>query len=69
METLKQTMLDATQVKVEDDKSSWFGCETCHIWQKEVITLKAKLTKALEPKVIFAIDPTKYKISLNILYK
>ncbi|XP_050895540.1 uncharacterized protein LOC127102179 [Lathyrus oleraceus] len=36
MEALKQTMLDASKVDVEEDKSSWFDCETCHIWQKEV---------------------------------
>lgn len=34
--------------------------------QKEVITLKVKLNKAFEPKVTFAIDPTKFKRTLNV---
>ena len=63
IEALKKTMLEASKVDVKDEKSSWFGCETCHIWQKEVITLKVKLNKALELKVTFAINPTKFKRS------
>lgn len=50
MEALKKTMLEAPQVKIED-KKSWFRCETCHIWKKEVINLKVKLDKALEKKL------------------
>ncbi|XP_050919837.1 uncharacterized protein LOC127137416 [Lathyrus oleraceus] len=69
MEALKQTILDAPKFKIEDEKSSWFGCETCHIWEKEVITLKEKSTKALEPKVTFAIDSTKFNKSLNVQNK
>lgn len=37
--------------------------------KKEVITLKAKFNKALEPNITFAIDPTKFKRSLNVPYK
>lgn len=66
MKALKQTLLDASKVGVEEDKSSCFGYETCHICQKEVITLKAKLNKALEPKVTFTINPSKFKKSLNV---
>ncbi|XP_050890376.1 uncharacterized protein LOC127095777 [Lathyrus oleraceus] len=69
MEALKEIMLDASKVDVEEDKSSWFNCETCHIWQKEVITLKSKLNKALEQKVTFVINPSKFKRSLNVSYK
>lgn len=69
MEALKKTMLETTKVKIEDDKSSLFGFETCHIWKKKVITLKAKLTKALEPKFNFTIDSTKFKRSWNVPYK
>src|SRR3954466_5619860 len=47
MEALKQSMLDIQKNKVEEDPPSWFGYETCHIWQKEVRDLKAKLDKAL----------------------
>lgn len=35
---MEVTMLKASKTDVEDDKSSWFGCETYHIWKKEVIT-------------------------------
>lgn len=47
MKTLKQTMLYAQKYNIEDANSSWFGCDTCHIWKKEVNTLKDKLSKAL----------------------
>lgn len=33
MESLKQTMLDASKFDVEEEKSYWFGCETCHVWK------------------------------------
>ena len=62
-------MLEASKIDIEDEKYSWFGCETCHIWQKEIITLKSKWNKALEPKVTFAINPKKFKRSLNVPYK
>ncbi|XP_058721912.1 uncharacterized protein LOC131593431 [Vicia villosa] len=68
MEALKQSMLDIQKDKVEIDPTSWFGCETCHIWQKEVRDLKAKLDKALQPKVTFAVDPNKFKRSYTPLY-
>lgn len=66
MEALKKIMLKASKIDVKDEKSSWFGCETCHILQKEVITLKPKFNKPLEPKVTFAINPTKFKKKLNV---
>lgn len=69
METLKKIMLDASKVDVEQEKSSWFDCETYHILQKKVITLKTKLKKALEPKFTFVTNPTKFKRSLNMSYK
>lgn len=53
MEALKKVMLVASTVDVEEDNCSWFGCETCYIWKKEVNILKAKLNKDLEPKVTF----------------
>lgn len=65
MESLKQSMVDILKGKNEDEKPSWFGCETCHIWQKEVKTLKAKLDKALQPNVTFAIDTYKYEIPFS----
>lgn len=61
-------MLDVKKDKIEDEKLSWFYCETDHIWQKEVNTLKAKLDKELEPKAIFPINSTKFKRSLNVSY-
>lgn len=69
MEALKQYMVDVQKDKNEDVEPSWFGCESCHIWKKEVNTLKDKLDKALHPKVTFAIDPSKFKRSLNPSYK
>src|SRR3954471_22456778 len=68
MEALKQSMLDIQKDKIEEDPPSWFGCETCHIWQKEVRDLKAKLDKALQPKVTFAVGPNKFKRSYTTLY-
>jgi hypothetical protein len=44
------------------------NCGACHIWQGEVKYLKAKLEKALQPKVAFAIDPNLFKKSLNPPY-
>ena len=43
-------------------------CEVCHIWQQEVNSLKAKLEKALQPKVTFTVDPRLFKKSLNPPY-
>lgn len=69
MESLKQSTLDASKVDVEEENSSWFGCENYNIWQKEVNTLKAKLNKTLEPNVTFSINPTKLKRYFNVSYK
>lgn len=45
------------------------NCGACHIWQGEVKSLKAKLEKALQPKVTFAVDPNLFKKSLNPSYE
>ena len=37
MEALKKSMVDIQKVKNEDEEPFWFGCETCHIWQKEIL--------------------------------
>lgn len=66
MEALKKIMLEVPKINHEDEKSSWFDCETCHILKKEVNTLKIKLDKALEPKVTFSIDLRKFKRYLKI---
>ena len=34
MEALKQSTVDIKKDKNKDEEPSWFGCETCHIWQK-----------------------------------
>lgn len=69
MEALKQSMADILKDNNEDSKPSWFGCETCHIWQKEVNTLQVKLDKALQLKVTFALDTSKYKMPSNNPYR
>ncbi|XP_050896206.1 uncharacterized protein LOC127102934 [Lathyrus oleraceus] len=69
MEALKKSMVDIQKDKNEDEEPSWFGCETCHIWQKKVNTLKYKLDKALQPKITFSIDLSKFKRPLNPSYK
>lgn len=68
MEALKKTMLEAPKVKIEDNKSSWLVVKLVTFGEKKVITLKAKLTKALELKVTFT-DSTKFKRSLSVPYK
>ena len=47
MEALKQTMLEASKVDVEEEKSSWFVVKLVTFGKKDIITLKAKLNKAL----------------------
>ncbi|XP_050876901.1 uncharacterized protein LOC127080630 [Lathyrus oleraceus] len=72
LETLKKSMIEVTKGKTEDDKGFWFGwsrCETCHIWQREVRTLRAKLDKALQPKVAFAIDISHFRSDMNNPYQ
>ncbi|KAI5432937.1 hypothetical protein KIW84_020302 [Lathyrus oleraceus] len=69
MEALKKFMVYIQKDKNEDEEPSWFGCETCHIWKKEVNTLKDKLDKASQSKVTFSINPSKFKWSLNPSYK
>ena len=72
LETLKESMIKSLKGKSENDDSFWFkwaGCETCHIWQREARTLKAKLDKALQPKVTFAIDRSNFRNSMNNPYQ
>ncbi|XP_050896755.1 uncharacterized mitochondrial protein AtMg00810-like [Lathyrus oleraceus] len=69
METLKKSMACIQKDNNENEEPSCFGCETCHIWKKEVNTLQAKLDKALQPKITLAIDPSNLKRSLNLSYK
>ena len=49
-------MVDILKDNSEDKIPSWFGYETCHIWKTEARTLKAKVDKALQPRVTFVID-------------
>src|SRR3954466_6863358 len=67
LETLKESMIKSIKDTSVVDKGPWFkwgGCETCHIWQKEVKTLKAKLDKASQPKITYAIDQLHFKNSM-----
>lgn len=59
MEALRKSMIDILKDNCDDNNTSCFGCETCHIWQKESKDLKAKLNKAFQSKVTFAIDTSK----------
>ena len=58
--------MESTKTSYEDLKSRMmnFGCDTCYIWQGEVRNLKAKLDKALEPKITFAIDKSNFRKSM-----
>lgn len=47
MEALRKSMINILKDKYDDNITSWFGCGTCHILQKESRDLKAKLNKAL----------------------
>jgi hypothetical protein len=72
LETLKKSMIEATKGKTEDNKGFWFrwyGCETCHIWQREIRTLQPKLDKALQPKVTFVIDQSHFRSNMNNPYQ
>lgn len=62
-------MVDILKDKSENKEPSWFGYETWHIWQKEARALKAKLGKALQPKVIFDIDTSKYDMPYHNPYR
>lgn len=69
MEALRQSMADILKDKNEDKRPQWFGCETCHIWKKEAITLKSKVDKVLQSKVTFVIDTLKYDIYSHNPYR
>jgi hypothetical protein len=65
-------MIEVTKGKTEDDKGFWLrwsGCETCHIWKREVRTLQAKLDKALQPKVTIDIDQSHFRSNVNNPYQ
>jgi len=66
LEALKASIVESTKTSYEDLKSRMmnFGCDTCYIWQSEVRNLKAKLNKALEPKITFAIDKSNFRSSM-----
>ena len=69
MKALKNSLVGIPKVKNNmDDNPFNFGCDTCYIWQNEVRKLKAKVTKALQRKLTFAIDSTKFNKSLNPPY-
>jgi hypothetical protein len=66
LEALKASIVESTKAGCEDLRSRMinFGCDTCYIWQSEVRNLKAKLNKALEPKITFAIDKSNFRTSM-----
>lgn len=69
MEALRKCMIDILKDNCDYNRSSCFGCETCYIWQKKLKDLKAKLNKALQPKVTFAIDTLKYDMPSHNSYR
>ena len=72
MEALKASIVEKINTNNKDNKLSWHdwdGCETSYIWQKEVKTLKAKLDKALQPKITFSIDRSNFRSSMINPYK
>lgn len=69
MEALRKSMLDILKYKCDDNRTSWFGCETCHILQKESRDLKDKLNKGLQPKVTFATNTSKYDMPSDNPYR
>lgn len=70
LEAIKRSMIDIQSDKNMCEAPSRFGCEFCHNWQKKKINaLQVKLDTTLQPKSAFAIDPSKYEISLNHSYK
>ena len=72
LEILKESMIKGIKSESKTNDSEWFkwaGCETCYIWQNEIRILKAKLNKALQPKVTFAVDRENFRNSMNNPYK
>ncbi|MCI14796.1 hypothetical protein A2U01_0035928, partial [Trifolium medium] len=43
LEALKLSMVEKSKDIIEDEKPSWFGYETCHIWHGEVRTLQNQI--------------------------
>ena len=66
LEALKESIVENS--KDIDGLVRVQNCGVCHIWQGEVKSLKAKLEKALQPKVIFVVNPNLCKKSLNPPY-
>ena len=72
LEALKASMVEKIKIDSKDDKFSWHdwaGRETCYIWQRELKNLKAKLDKALQPKITFSIDRSNFRSSMINPYK
>jgi hypothetical protein len=71
LEALKASIVESTKAGCEDLRNTIinYGCDTCYIWQGEVRNLKAKLDKALEPKITFAIDKSNFRKSMVNPYK
>ena len=68
LESLKASIAENSKDIDIDGCSKVRYCDACHIWQKEVNTLKVKLEKALQPKVTYAVDSRLFKKSLNPPY-
>lgn len=69
MEALRKYIVDILKDKREDKRPPGFGCKTFHIWQKGARTLKAQMDKALQSKITFAIDTSKYDIPYHNTYR
>ncbi|XP_050902822.1 uncharacterized protein LOC127115287 [Lathyrus oleraceus] len=69
LEVINLSMLDVQKDKIEDEKTSRFGCESCHYWQEEINVLQVKLDNALQPKISFSIYPSTFGRSLNHSHK
>lgn len=69
LEEIKLYMLDVQKDKIEDEKPSRFGSESCHDWQEEINVLQVKLDNVLQPKIAFSIDPYTFGMSLNHSHK
>ena len=62
-------MLDVQKYKIEDEKPSRFGCESCHDWQEEINVLRVKLDNVIQQKITFSIDSSTFGRSLNHSHK
>ena len=64
-EAIKKSMIEIQSDKREDIIPPRCGYEYCHNRQEEVKSLQVKLDDALQPKIVFAIDPSKVEKHLN----